>query len=174
MIKNIKHIAGIFAAISLIASPVFADSSTAPKKMDMKVEMTHGATVTLGDLELSGSFTRAMPPAAKAGGGFVTITNNGTESDRLVSAASGAANMVQLHEMRMENEVMVMREMKDGIEIPAGETVNLKPGGLHIMFMKVKKPFVEGEMVKVTLTFEKAGSVDIMLPVGPMMMKMKH
>ncbi len=172
MIKNIMRVAGALSAISLLFSPVLAGSHGKKAPQAMEMQMTVGETVKLGDLELSGSFTKAMPPAAKAGGGFVTITNNGSESDRLVSAASDVANMVQLHEMRMENDVMVMREMKDGIEIPAGETVMLKPGGLHIMFMKVKKPFVEGEVVKVTLTFEKAGTVDIMLPVGPMMMKM--
>jgi len=167
MIKNIMRIAGALTALTLVASPVFADSHG--KKMEMKL----GADVTIGDIVLSGSYTRAMPPSAKSGGGFVTITNNGAESDRLVSASSDVADLVQIHEMLMDGDVMKMSEMKEGVLIPAGETVMLKPGGLHIMFMKVKQPFVEGEMVKVTLTFEKAGSVDIMLPVGSMGMKMK-
>jgi copper(I)-binding protein len=120
----------------------------------------------LGDLTLSGAFTRAMAPTAKVGGGFITITNNGQEDDRLISASSPAAPVVQLHEMAVVDDVMKMRELPDGIEIPAGETVTLKPGGLHIMFMQVPTPFEEGSEVPVTLTFEKAGSVDVMLHVG--------
>ncbi|MBO6755362.1 MAG: copper chaperone PCu(A)C [Roseibium sp.] len=124
--------------------------------------------VTIGDLTLSESWTRATPPNAKAGGGFVTISNSGSESDRLVSAASETANRVEIHEMAIQDGIMKMREMDNGIEIPAGETVTLKPGGLHIMFMGLKGRFEEGTRVPVSLTFEKAGSVDIDLAVAPM------
>ena len=123
-------------------------------------------TVTLGALELSGAFTRATLPNAPVGGGFLSITNTGTEGDTLVSASSPAAGQVQLHEMKMEGEVMKMQELAGGIPVPAGETVTLAPGGLHLMFMQLKAPFVEGESVPVTLTFEKAGTVEIMLSVG--------
>jgi periplasmic copper chaperone A len=68
--------------------------------------------------------------------------------------------------MAMEGDVMKMRPMSDGIVIPAGETVSLEPGGLHVMFMGLSSPFIEGETVTVTLTFEKAGSVDVELAVG--------
>ena len=72
-----------------------------------------------------------------------------------------------------------MREKADGIPIPAGQTVTLQPGGLHIMFMQVEKPFEEGRNVRVTLTFEKAGAVELDLPVQAFgaespMMKMTH
>lgn len=127
-----------------------------------------GNAVTIGDLELTGAFTRAMAPNAKSGGGFVTIVNKGEEADRLIDARSAAAGMVQLHEMAMSNDVMTMRHLENGIEIPAGESVTLAPGGLHIMFMQVKAPFIEGTSVPVTLTFEKAGEVEIMLEVGGM------
>lgn len=126
----------------------------------------HGVAVTLGDLTIADGFTRAMPNGARSGGGFLTITNAGGQVDRLISVSSPNAAMVELHEMRMENDRMIMRPQADGIVIPAGETVMLKPGGLHIMFMQVTTPFVEGETVPVTLTFEKAGAVDVMLPVG--------
>jgi copper(I)-binding protein len=69
--------------------------------------------------------------------------------------------------MEMKDGVMIMRPVEGGLEIPAGETVELKPGGLHIMFMAVSEPFNEGETVPVTLEFEKAGSVELNLPVGP-------
>lgn len=130
------------------------------------MQIRAGATVTVGTLSLSGAFTRATLPAAKVGGGYVSITNNGTEGDRLVSAASASAAKVGIHEMKMEGDQMKMGEKEGGVEIPAGQTVSLAPGGLHIMFMGLKAPFVEGETVPVTLTFEKAGPVEIELVVG--------
>lgn len=121
--------------------------------------------ITLGDLEISGPFTRATLPGAKVGGGFLTILNKGETADRLVSASSPAAKDVQLHEMKMEGEVMQMRQLENGIEIPAGSTVTLQPGGLHIMFMGLNGAFVQGQTVPVTLTFEKAGTVEVTLAV---------
>ncbi|MBU2327122.1 MAG: DUF1775 domain-containing protein [Alphaproteobacteria bacterium] len=123
--------------------------------------------VMAGDLELTAGFARAMLPGQPVGGGFVTITNKGGDEDRLVSVTSSGAGEVQMHEMAMEGDVMKMRQLNDGIVIPAGETVELKPGGLHLMFYKVSEPFKEGATVNVTLTFEKAGAVDMVLPIGP-------
>ncbi len=123
------------------------------------------AAVMLGDLEITAAFARATLPGAPVGGGFVTITNNGTEDDTLVSATSDFSDNVQLHNMSVVEGVMKMHEMKEGIPVPAGETVTLAPGGLHIMFMQIKEPLVEGTMAKVTLTFEKAGTTEVMLNV---------
>ena len=128
-----------------------------------------------GDLTLSKTWTRATPPKAKAGGGFVEIVNSGTEGDRLVSASSDVAAKVEIHEMAVTDGVMKMRKMETGIEIPAGETVTLKPGGLHIMFMGLNQSFEEGTTVPVVLTFEKAGDVAIDLDVAKMGAKtMEH
>ena len=121
-----------------------------------------------GDLSLSHAWTRATPPKAKAGGGFVEIVNTGSEADRLIAASSNVAAKTEIHEMAVTDGVMKMRELEDGIEIPAGETVTLKPGGLHIMFMGLTQSFEEGSSVPVVLTFEKAGDVDIELAVGKM------
>jgi len=123
------------------------------------------APTTLGALELDGAYVRAMLPGQPVGGGFVMIKNGGGDDDRLVSASSPAAGAVELHEMAMQGEVMKMRKLNDGIPVPAGETVELKSGGLHLMFMQVKTPFQEGDTVPVTLTFEKAGSIELTLPV---------
>ncbi|KSV69976.1 DUF1775 domain-containing protein [Sinorhizobium sp. Sb3] len=120
----------------------------------------------LGDLEISGGSVKAMLPGAKVGGGFLTIRNGGAGEDRLVAVESPAAARVEIHEMKMENDVMKMRKLDDGVGVPAGETVELKAGGLHLMFMDVKTPFKEGEAVPVTLVFEKAGKVDATFPVG--------
>ena len=118
-----------------------------------------------GDLSLSGGFLKGMLPGQAVGGGFVTIVNGGAADDRLVSVASPAADHVEIHEMTMENDVMKMRPLKDGVPVAAGATVELTPGGLHLMFMGVKTPFHEGDSVPVTLTFEKAGAVEVTFPV---------
>ncbi|MCK7610878.1 copper chaperone PCu(A)C [Roseibium sediminicola] len=123
---------------------------------------------TAGDLTISQAWTRATPPKAKAGGGFVAIRNSGTEDDRLVAASSDVAAKVELHEMTVTDGVMKMRHLEDGISVPAGETVALKPGGLHIMFMGLNQSFEEGNTVPVVLTFEKAGDVAVELPVAKM------
>ncbi|MDP1960579.1 MAG: copper chaperone PCu(A)C [Reyranella sp.] len=119
----------------------------------------------LGTLEISHPWTRATPATAQSGGGFLTITNKGTMPDRLVAARSGASDRVEIHEMKMDGNVMRMRELEKGLEIPAGATVMLKPGGFHIMFMGLKAPFAKDAKVQVTLVFEKAGSLDIALDV---------
>src|SRR3546814_19094022 len=80
-----------------------------------------------------------MLPGQPVGGGFVTIRNGGSEDDVLVSISSPAAQVVELHEMAMEGEVMKMRKLEAGIPVPAGQAVELKPGGLHMMFMQVKR-----------------------------------
>ncbi|POF34834.1 copper chaperone PCu(A)C [Roseibium marinum] len=126
------------------------------------------ADYTAGDLTITGPWTRATPPRAKAGGGFIEVINNGAEADRLIAAASDVAGKVELHEMAVTDGVMTMREMEAGIDIPAGETVALQPGGLHIMFMGLNQPFKEGTKVPVVLTFEKAGDVAIELDVAAM------
>jgi hypothetical protein len=158
-----KLVIAALAATLLAAVPglAVAQSTAAPAAQAMPA----GPVVTVGDLSLTGPFTRATLPSAMAGGGFLAITNNGAEADRLVAAASPVAKMVQLHEMKMEGDQMKMARKEDGIEIPAGETVMLAPGGLHIMFMGLNTQFVEGETVPVTLTFEKAGTVEIDLQV---------
>jgi copper(I)-binding protein len=119
----------------------------------------------LGSLEIGHPWARATPPTAPTGGAFLTITNTGTTADRLVSVRSPAADAVQVHEMKMEGNVMRMREISGGLEIPPGATVTLAPGGLHIMMMGLKAPFKQGEKVPVTLVFEKAGSIEIALAV---------
>lgn len=119
----------------------------------------------LGSLEIDQPWTRATPPTAKAGGGFVTITNKGTTADRLIAARSAASDKVEIHEMKMDGNVMRMRELDKGLEIPPGATVELKPGGYHIMFMELKAPFAKDAKVPVTLVFEKAGSIDVSLAV---------
>ncbi|WP_176084305.1 copper chaperone PCu(A)C [Martelella sp. HB161492] len=151
------------AGALFLASQGGVYAQTMPKMGDM--HSTDGETLMLGDLVLGSPFARATLPGAPVGGGFLTIANHGGTDDRLLSAESDIAGQVQLHNMRMEGDVMRMYQLKDGIDIPAGGTVTLAPGGMHIMFMKLHGPLVEGDIVKVKLTFEKAGSIIVDFPV---------
>ena len=117
----------------------------------------------LGSLEISQPWTRATPATAQSAGGFLTVTNKGTTPDRLIAVRSAVSAKVEVHEVRMENNVMKMRELEKGLEIAPGATVMLKPGGYHIMFMGLKAPIAKDSEIPVTLVFEKAGSIDIAL-----------
>ncbi|WP_174802115.1 DUF1775 domain-containing protein [Martelella limonii] len=121
----------------------------------------HAMAEPAGDLEITGAFARATLPGAPVGGGFLTIANHGDEDDRLIVVKTDVAGEAQLHNMRIEGEVMKMYQMADGITIPAGETVTLAPGGLHIMLMKLNGPLVEGDSFDLELTFEKAGTLTV-------------
>lgn len=120
--------------------------------------------VVVGALTLSGGAAKPMPPGAKVGGGGLTIVNAGPADDRLAAVESPAAGRVELHEMTMENDVMRMRKL-DGIPVPAGQTVTLAGSGLHLMFMDVVKPFRQGDIIPLVLTFEQAGKIAYDLPV---------
>ncbi len=122
---------------------------------------------TAGDIVVKQPWARAMPPMSKVGAGYMTLTNDGDAADRLVSVESPRSPDVQIHEMKMEGDVAKMRELNDGLEIPAHSTVTLKPGSYHLMFTGVSDGFEEGETVPATLTFEKAGKVDVGFEVAP-------
>ena len=124
-------------------------------------------TVTTNAIKVENAYTRATVPGQQVAGGFMKIENKGASVDQLLSASSPAAGEVQLHEMAMEGNVMKMRQVKD-IAVPAGGTVELKPGGYHLMFMSLKGPFAAGETVPVKLKFAKAGELEVKLPVNSM------
>jgi len=114
-----------------------------------------------GGLKISAAWARATPKGAPVGGGYLTITNTGTAPDRLIGGSSDTATRFEIHDMSMANGVMKMRPVPNGIEIKPGQTVELKPGGYHVMFVGLKKPFEQGEHVKATLKFEKAGDIAV-------------
>jgi hypothetical protein len=122
--------------------------------------------IRIGPIEIAEPWTRATAPGAPTGAGFVRLTNAGSVDDRLIAAEAEGVGRVELHTMTMDDGVMQMRRLDDGIALPAGEAVELAPGGLHLMFMGLEAPFVEGETVEATLTFESAGTATIELPVG--------
>lgn len=119
----------------------------------------------VGDLVIDHPFSFETASTAMAAGGFMTITNTGDTDDRLISASANVQR-VEIHTTDVEGDIARMRELEDGIVIPAGETVTLQPGGLHVMFMGLNgDPFELGEEVGATLVFENAGEVEVMFKV---------
>lgn len=121
--------------------------------------------VLAADLEVAEPWARASAGPARNGAAFLTLKNHGADADRLVAARADVADRVELHTHIMEGNLMKMREVEGGIAVPAGETVMLEPGGLHVMFMGLKAPFKEGEHFPLTLVFEKAGDIDVTVHV---------
>ncbi len=138
------------AAATALALTSFAHASAA---------LAH--EIKFGNLEIFHPWARQAPSGANVAAGFLIIKNNGKEDDRLVSATAVITSKVQIHEMKVEGDVMKMNELKDGIVIPAGSTVELKPGSFHIMFMDLATAPIVNTAFDGTLTFEKAGTVQI-------------
>lgn len=127
----------------------------------------------VGPIKIEHAYTRATMPGQQVAGGFMKIENKSGPADQLISASSPIAGEVQLHEMAMEGNVMKMRQVKD-IALPAGGSVELKPGGLHLMFINIKAPLSAGETVPVKLKFAKAGEVEVKMPVNVMGQNVKQ
>ncbi|MBY0300130.1 MAG: DUF1775 domain-containing protein [Methylobacterium sp.] len=125
------------------------------------------AAVKAGDLSIAQPWMRATPGGAKVAGGYLRITNGGSVPDRLVGAAIPLAGRAEVHEMSNTGGVMRMAPLESGLTIKPGETVELKPGGYHLMFLDLKGPVKAGETVEGTLTFERAGTVPVRFPVAP-------
>jgi|GEM_PF-357306 len=104
-------------------------------------------------------------PMGGTGAAFMTIANAGAGPDRLLSIAGDAAETIEIHEMADEGGMMTMRPLAGGLEIPAGETVELKPGGYHVMMIGLRNDLNAGDSHELTLTFEKAGEVKVTVPV---------
>jgi copper(I)-binding protein len=118
-----------------------------------------------GSLEIDHPWSRATPKGTKIGAGYLTIKNTGSAPDRLVGGSMADAVSVEIHEMTMDGGVMKMRPVAGGLEIKPGETVELKPGGFHLMFKDLKQSLKKGEQVDGALDFEKAGSVKVQYTV---------
>ncbi len=114
-----------------------------------------------GSLEIKHPWSRATPKGATVAGGYLTIINTGTTPDRLIGGSTVAAGKFEIHEMSVDNGVMKMRQLANGVEIKPGQTVEFKPGSYHLMFVGVSQPLEQGKRVKGTLEFEKAGKVDV-------------
>lgn len=111
-------------------------------------------------------WTRATPPGAKVAAGFMLLKSAGA-ADRVIGASSAVARRVEMHVTTREGEVMRMREV-NSVEIPAGGSFELKPGGAHLMLVDLKRPLKQGEKVPLTLKLGRGGELKLELPVEPM------
>ncbi|MBV9530345.1 MAG: copper chaperone PCu(A)C [Bradyrhizobium sp.] len=121
--------------------------------------------ISVGDLVVTQAWSRATPKGAKIGGGYLTIENKGSTTDRLIGGSADVAAKVEIHEMTMSNGVMKMRPLENGLVIEPGKTVKLAPGGYHLMLMDLKSPLKQGDKLPITLEFEKAGKVTVSFDV---------
>lgn len=122
-------------------------------------ELEAGPRITISE-----AFASPTPGGVDVSAGYLTIANAGGQADRLTNVASPRAANVEMHTMTMNGAVMEMRQIEFA-DIPAGGTTSFAPGGNHLMFIGVASPFVEGEEIPVTLSFEHAGTIEATLPV---------
>jgi copper(I)-binding protein len=141
--SNLKIVSAACALAILAAAPAF------------------GHDYTAGSLKIAHPWSRATPKGATVGGGYMTITNNGSAADRLLGGTPDAAKAFEIHKMSMEQGVAKMRPVEGGLEIKPGETVTLDPGGYHVMLVGLKHPLKKGERISATLDFAKAGKVKV-------------
>jgi copper(I)-binding protein len=125
------------------------------------VNVAHAKDYKAGEIEIDSPWSRAIPKGASVAAGYLTVKNTGTAADRLVSVSTPVGGKVEIHQMTTENGVMKMRPVAGGVEIAPGATVEFKPNSLHLMIMNVKQPIEKGKPFAATLTFEKAGTVNV-------------
>jgi periplasmic copper chaperone A len=121
--------------------------------------------VKAGDLVITQAWSRATPGGAKIAGGYLTIENTGSTADRLIGGTGDVTARIEVHEMTTSNGVMTMRALDKGLVIEPGKTVQLAPGGYHLMMFDLRGPLKQGDKVPVTLEFEKAGKVRLSFEV---------
>src|ERR1700723_11526 len=121
--------------------------------------------VKAGDLTITQAWSRATPGGAKVAGGYLTIENKGSTSDRLIGGSGDITDRIEVHEMTTSNGVMTMRALDKGLAIEPGMTVKLASGGYHLMMFDLKSPLKQGEKLPVTLEFERAGKVKLSFEV---------
>jgi copper(I)-binding protein len=120
----------------------------------------------LGSIEIREPWARAASARSRQGAGFVTLTNKGSEPDRLVGARSPAVERIEIHAIKVVGPNMQMRPRAEGLVLPAGVTLTLKPRGYHLLLIGLAAPLAPGALLPVTLVFEKAGTIDIELAAG--------
>jgi len=124
-------------------------------------------TYKAGALVIEAPWTRATPAGAAVAGAYLKITNTGEQPDRLVGGSMPNAASVEVHGMTMTDNVMKMRRLQAGLEIKTGQALELKPGGYHLMITRLKEGLKEGQTIKGTLIFEKAGPIQVEYAVAP-------
>jgi periplasmic copper chaperone A len=134
--------------------------------------LTHAHSFKLGEITIGHPYARTTAAGQASGGGYLKLENKGAD-DKLLSASADVAASVELHSMSMEGDVMRMRQI-DNIALPQGKTVELKPGGLHLMLVGLKAPLKNGDKFAMKLKFEKAGEVTVTVNVEAGGGELKH
>lgn len=150
-------------AAALLAAPAIISGCNAAPEADTPAATDTAASI----IAVTEPWSRETAEGQNAGGAFMTIANFGSAADRLTGGSTQVAGRVEIHAMTMENDIMRMRQLKDGLEVPAGGEVTLKPGSFHVMLMDLKQPLQAGDKVPLTLTFAGAGTVETQLDVRP-------
>ncbi|MEO1066126.1 MAG: copper chaperone PCu(A)C [Pseudomonadota bacterium] len=135
-------------------------------KKEISHDAIHSGVSDDGTIHIHDAWTRATVKTARVGGGYLAIVNTGDAPDRLVSVSTDAANRSEIHEMKLVDNVMRMRPLNAGLEIPPGGEIVLKPGAEHVMFMGLTEQLQEGKTVTATLTFEKAGAIEVVFDIA--------
>jgi copper(I)-binding protein len=143
------------------------ESKTPAPKLTLVAAAPNNRAHTASPIMVMQPWARATPPGAPTGAAYLTITNHGTEPDVLIGGSSPQADKVEFHQSTMDNGIMKMRPATNGVSIPAGGTVELKPDGYHVMLIGLKAPLRSGTMLPVTLRFAKAGSIEVVFAVEP-------
>ena len=125
----------------------------------------HSAETKVGTLMIQDPRARATAPGASVGAGYLTIMNMGEQEDLLVRVNAPFAGHTEIHEIKMDGDVAKMRPLQSGLKIPAGQSVNLTPGGLHLMFMDLQHPLKAGDTHTIVLHFKYHGEVSALLTV---------
>lgn len=165
--RKIKHSLLVLGAIAGLSASIIATACDKQAKASHNTAASTATTiapVVAGQFAIHASYVRAVPPGQTNSAAFMQIQNNDSKDHALVKAESSVAGVVELHNHIHENGVMKMRQVTK-IDLPAGKTVALKPGGLHIMLIDLKKPLQVNETVDLSLTFENGTSLTATLPV---------
>jgi periplasmic copper chaperone A len=144
----------------------FGCAVLAPTLLLVGIGIAGAHEFTAGAVTVAHPWARATPGAANVGGAYLEMKSAAGRGDRLVGARSPAAGAVELHNHIMEGGIARMRRV-DAIAVPGGKSVVLKPGGYHLMLMGLKAPLKEGDLLKLTLVFEKAGEIEVEASVEP-------
>ena len=172
--------AAIFTALSFSTVLMAQDKMKVMDHSTKKVgDMKNAPSAKAGDLVLSGAWARQSFGRAVNSAGFVTIKNMGSSDDMLIGASSTISKRTELHTHIRDGDVMRMRRVKGGIKVPKGGSAELKPGGLHVMFIGLKEPLKSGTTFPVTLKFKNAGDLTLTMTAQKMAMpanmdKMNH
>lgn len=124
-------------------------------------ESAASSSYTLGGIEIGSPWARESSHVTGDGAGFFTLANKGAVPDRLIAASSPAAERVEIHAIKVEAGELRMRQRENGLALPPGTTLTLKPRGYHLLLTGLRKPLQQGESIAVTLTFEVAGTLDL-------------